>query len=111
MSTPQKKKGPQIQFSHRSMGTTSKRQTIRSRSRSGTVGTSSSVQWGNSSTPDVSKFRPNSEAEARFNHSFKSRLMFVSQGVILDEFFETLIYTYFTKWGWQRLSVFDELSI
>ena len=74
-----------------------------SRSRFGNVGTSG--QREDSCNPDVSKFRPNSEAEARFNRSFKSCPAFVFRGVILEEFFETLIYTYFTKWGWQRLAV------
>ena len=33
--------------------------------------------------------------------------MFVSQGVILDELFETLINTYFTKLGLKHLAVSD----
>ena len=80
------------------MGTSSKRQAIGSHNRFGNAGTSSSGQRGESSNLNSSKFRPNSKAEARFNRSFKSRPVFVSRGVILEEFSETLIYTYVTKW-------------
>ncbi|GFY87129.1 hypothetical protein Acr_05g0007680 [Actinidia rufa] len=103
MSTPQKRKGPQTLSSYCSSGTTSKRQATGFRSQSGT----SSGQRGDASIPDASKFRPNSNAEAHFNHSFKYRLMFIFYSVILEEFSETLIYTYFTKWGWQRLAVYE----
>ena len=103
--------GPQTLSSHRSTGTTSKRQVNGSRNQFGIVGTYGSGQRGDSSTPDVSKFRPNSEAEAHFNRSFKSRPVFISRGVIFDKFFETLIYTYFTKRVGNALQCLRKLSI
>ncbi|GFS34422.1 hypothetical protein Acr_00g0033940 [Actinidia rufa] len=101
MPSPQKRKGPQTPSFHRTSGTTSKRHATSSRSCSG----SGSRQREYASTPNASKFRPNSKAEARFNRSFKSLLVFVSRGVIVKGFSATLIYTYFIKWGWQRLAV------
>ena len=108
--TPQKLKGPQTPTSHCSSGSLSKQQatiSISSRSQFGTSGVSGSRQWGDSSSSIVSKFRPNSKAELGFNHSFKSRLVFVSRGVILDKFSVTFFSTYFTKWGWKHLNVSD----
>ena len=73
--------------------------------RGGTSGAWGSHQRDDIPSPDVTKFRPNSEAESRFNLSFKSRLVFVSRGVMLNNFSKTLIYTYFNKWGWDCLAI------
>ena len=105
MFTSLKRKRPQTPSSHRFMGTSSKRQAIGSHNRFGNAGTSSSGQRGESSNLNSSKFKPNSKAEAWFNCSFKTRPVFVSLGILLKEFLETLIYSYFTKWVWKRFSV------
>ncbi|GFZ06455.1 hypothetical protein Acr_18g0006250 [Actinidia rufa] len=71
---------------------------------------------GGSSTPrpqrvpsddssDTHKFRPNSEAEARFNRYFHSRPVFIHRGVLLDEFPDTMVFTYFHHMGWECMAV------
>ena len=107
MSIPTKWKGPQTPSSHCSMGITSKWQVTGSRSRSGASGASGSRQWGDTPSPDVTKFKPNSEAESHFNRSFKSHPVFVFQGVMLNDFLKTLIYTYSNKWSSDHLAISD----
>ena len=89
MST-QKRKGPQTSSSHRDSGTPSKQHASAPRTKGGTYGASCSRQRGDTPSLDVTKFRPNFEAEARFNRSFQSCTVFVSPGVMLNEFRETL---------------------
>ncbi|GFZ21725.1 hypothetical protein Acr_29g0008870 [Actinidia rufa] len=54
---------------------------------------------------DTHKFRPNSKAEARFNRYFHSRPVFIHRGVLLDEFPDTMMFTYFHHMGWERMAV------
>ncbi|GFS35833.1 hypothetical protein Acr_00g0042440 [Actinidia rufa] len=60
---------------------------------------------------DTHKFRPNSEAEARFNRYFHSRPVFIHRGVLLDEFPDTVMFTYFHHMGWERMAVPEDFSI
>ncbi|PSS08180.1 Centrosome-associated protein like [Actinidia chinensis var. chinensis] len=68
MSTPQKRKGSQTLAFRRDSDSPSKW----SRTRFGVPGTSSSQQRADAFSPEVTKFRPNSEAEMCFN-----RLLFM----------------------------------
>ena len=89
-----KTNGSQTPTSCRDPGSPSKQWTTGSRTRFGTSGASGSNQRGDSSTPDVSKFRPNSATEAHFNRSFKSRPLFVFGVLFLRSFSRLLsIYT------------------
>ncbi|GFZ03642.1 integral membrane HPP family protein [Actinidia rufa] len=56
-------------------------------------------------TSDTHKFRPSSEAEARFNRYFHSRPIFIHRGVLLHEFPDTVMYTYFHHMGWERMAI------
>ena len=90
-STLQKWKGSQTSGSRRDSNSPNKQQSTGSLTRFSTSGALGSHQRGDTPSPDVTKFRPNSEAESRFNRSFKSRPVFVSKGVMLNDFSKILI--------------------
>ena len=102
MTAPQNQKGHQTPSS---TGTSSKRKASGPRTRGGATSAFGSCQRSETSSSNATKFRPNSMAETRFNSSFSSRLVFISQGILLSDFFETMIYTYFHNWGWDRMDV------
>lgn len=100
-----KRKGTHESASGRVSSSAPKRRGSGPRTRGGSSGPSGSPQPSPTASPDVYKFRPHSEAESRFHRSFHSRPVFISRGVLLSDFSDTMIFSYFHDWGWDHMAV------